>query len=307
MLPRISALTLATLLSAAAADAQALYFSNFESDAGGFTATADWQRGMPTGAVGTALGGYGGAEPIGGYSGANCFGTVLGGLHSVSTVSSLSQTFDFTGSTNTTLTFVEYIESGGNTFDTAEVMVNGTQEYLSSGNSSLDWRTVTLDLTAYDGQAAVTIDFLFSTTAVVERVGWYLDDVRINMDEPVNYGTGCSSGTIPSAGFRGGPIAGTDFTVTLADAPATSAGALIIGFARQSIDLGLIGFSGCTLLHTGNISASISTDANGAAALEIPLGAGVVGVPLLTQWFVLTPAQAQLLHSSDGLETTIQN
>lgn len=169
-----------------------IYFSDFEADNGGWSGTGDWQWGTPVGANGTDLGGFGGNEPTGGFSGDNVWGTILGGLHNPSTVSNLTQTFDFSGFTGVSFAFQEWIDSGGNAFDTAEIFVNGNLEYFSDGLSNGDWREVVLDWSAYDGLSNVTVDFQFSTTGVVERVGWYLDDVSITgraaIPEPASLG-----------------------------------------------------------------------------------------------------------------------
>jgi bacillopeptidase F len=165
-----------------AAAQSTVYFSDFEADGGGWTpsgVTGDWERGSPTGVTGTSLGGSGGAEPVGGFSGDFVWGTRIGGLHGRSADEDLTQTFDFTGLSDVTLSFYEYIDTGGSTFDMATVQVNGNQEYLSSGSSGFAWREVVLDLGAYDGQSGVEINFNLLTTTVVERMGWYIDDVRI--------------------------------------------------------------------------------------------------------------------------------
>ena len=74
-------------VAAGTASAQ-VYFNDFEADGGGFVGTGDWERGTPTGVVGADLGGFGGAEPTGGFSGDFVWGTVIGGLHSASSISS---------------------------------------------------------------------------------------------------------------------------------------------------------------------------------------------------------------------------
>lgn len=167
------------LASVGTATADVIYFSDFEADGGGWAADNDWERGIPIGANGSALGGFGGPEPVGGLSGDFVWGTVIGGLHSPSTVSTLTQTFDFTGFSDVTLDFFEWIDSGSDEFDTAVVAGDGTELYTSDGDSGEAWRNVVLDLSAYDGQASVDISFVFSSTSVVERVGWYLDDILI--------------------------------------------------------------------------------------------------------------------------------
>lgn len=170
---KIAAIGVAALVSAASGQ---IYFSSFETGADGFTGTGDWERGIPNGFDGAD---YGGPEPVGGHTGDYAFGTVIGGQHNPNTVSVLSQTFDLSGWTDVTLTYWEYLESGSNSFDTAETFVNGDLLLLADGNSGLDWREVNLDLGAYEGMSDVTVEFVFSTTGVVERVGWYIDDVAL--------------------------------------------------------------------------------------------------------------------------------
>lgn len=151
-----------------------VYFSDFESDGGGFTGTGDWERGTPIGVDP----GSGGPEPVGGFSGDFVWGTVIGGAHSASTISSLSISIDATGFTGLALNFYEWLDSGGNSFDTAEVLINGSVIDLRDGGPTNNWREVNLDLSAYDN-TVFDLEFLFSTTAVVNRVGWYIDDVAV--------------------------------------------------------------------------------------------------------------------------------
>lgn len=168
-------LVTATAIATFATCASAQYFSDLEANNGGWAGTGDWQWGMPTGFVG----GFSSTEPNGGFSGDNVWGTVLGGNHSASTVSSLTQSIDVTGFTGLMLDFYEWSDSGSNAFDTAKVYVNGTEVYLSDGDSSDAWRLVSLDLSAFDGATSLNINFEFSSTAVVERTGWYLDDIAV--------------------------------------------------------------------------------------------------------------------------------
>jgi hypothetical protein len=183
----VKRITLAVLLclSTSALTQAQVYFSDFETDDGGFVGDNDWERGVPNGFMGD----FSSTEPIGGHSGDFVWGTVIGGDHSPSTISTLAQTFDLTGRFNVQLSFWEWIDSGSNAFDTAEVIVNGNQEYLSDGFSNAAWRNVTLDLAAYDNQSAVDIAFVFTTTGVVERTGWYVDDVGLTaVPEPTGAG-----------------------------------------------------------------------------------------------------------------------
>ncbi|MFI4881321.1 MAG: PEP-CTERM sorting domain-containing protein [Phycisphaerales bacterium JB064] len=177
----LTVIALAGATSMAAAQST-IYSSDFEADGGGWTASGvngDWERGSPTGVTGTSLGGSGGAEPTGGFSGDFVWGTVIGGLHGVGSDEQLTQNFDFTGLSDVSLNFQEWILTGSSSFDMASVIVNGDELYLSNGDSGEAWRAVNLDLSAYDGMSSVDITFNFTSTTVVERMGWYIDDVSI--------------------------------------------------------------------------------------------------------------------------------
>lgn len=177
----LTVLALAGAASVAAAQST-IYFSDFETDGGGWTPsgiTGDWERGIPTGVVGSDIGGSGGAEPVGGFSGDFVWGTRIGGLHGRSADENLSQTFDFTGLTDISFSFYEYIDTGSSAFDQAKVFVNGEERYLSDGSSGFAWREVVLDLNDFSGLSSVEITFNLTTTTVVERMGWYIDDVSI--------------------------------------------------------------------------------------------------------------------------------
>jgi MYXO-CTERM domain-containing protein len=170
---KLIAFTSVCALAFAAGTASAAYFSDFEADDGGLVGTGDWQWGMPVGFDGAD---YGGPEPDGGFSGDMAWGTIIGGQHSPSTVSTLTlagQNLDLAE----TLSWYEWIDSGGNTFDTARVLVAGTEVYLSDGNSMQAWRQITIDLTPFTGTGDIV--FEFATTSVVERVGWYIDDLSV--------------------------------------------------------------------------------------------------------------------------------
>ncbi|MEM9837828.1 MAG: VPLPA-CTERM sorting domain-containing protein [Pseudomonadota bacterium] len=148
------------------------FFADFETSDNGFVATGDWQRGIPTGFDGAD---FGGPEPIGGNSGDWVFGTIIGGQHNPNTVSDLTLTADLTDVT--TLSFWEFIDSGSAEFDTAQVLVDGFEVYLSDGGPTGTFRNVVLDVADFTG--VVDIVWRFSSTGVVERVGWYIDDVAL--------------------------------------------------------------------------------------------------------------------------------
>jgi hypothetical protein len=171
---KIAAITTAALVAAAQGQ---IYFSSFENGPDGFSGDGDWELGIPTGFDDAD---YGGPEPVGGHTGDYAWGTIIGGQHSANTRSTLGQTFDLSGWSDVSLTYYEWLDSGGNSFDTAETFVNGDLLLLADGGPTNGWREVNLDLSAYDGMSSVTVEFVFDTTSVVERVGWYIDDVSLN-------------------------------------------------------------------------------------------------------------------------------
>jgi hypothetical protein len=72
------------------------------------------------------------------------------------------------------------------TFDTIDLQVNGDLLFEdTSPNPTADWTSLVLDLSPYAGMAAVTVDFNLDVTTVVNRTGWYLEDVTIEGCEPV--------------------------------------------------------------------------------------------------------------------------
>jgi len=168
-------------VAGAACAASGQYFSDFEADNGGLIATGDWEWGMPVGADGAALGGSASSEPLGGFSGDNVWGTVLGGLHSAGTTSTLTLAGVDLGSA-IELSFWEWSDSGSNSFDMASVLVDGTEVYLSDGNSNDAWRQISIDLSSFSGTGDIT--FQFTTTTVVDRTGWYIDDLRVAVPSP---------------------------------------------------------------------------------------------------------------------------
>ncbi|MCA8950633.1 MAG: hypothetical protein KDE27_14110 [Planctomycetes bacterium] len=298
----------AAVFTIAAATLPAQFFTDFENGADGFSATGDWQLGSPIGVVGSQLpNGFGGPEPVGGFSGQNCFGTVIGGLHSPSTVSTLSRTFDFSSSHGTTLHYREWLESGGNSFDRAQVIVNGNVEYLGDGDSNSAFRLVSLDLSAYDGLASVVVEFVFSTTGVVERVGWYVDDVGINVANGP-FGAGCSDGQIPDIAFsRNGSLGVIDLSSTLANRPA----ALMLGFDNltwggQPLPFALTAFGrpDCFILVNPLANLLVWTDASGNASYSFQAGP-LSGVTLFCQWIVADPGAAHELHVTSGLAVSL--
>jgi len=156
---------------------------DFESNDGGFLPTATWD---PVGdwawtdSYDYSL--YTGAytPPPNAYSGDGLWATVPHGDYTNAGGSSfLSKTIDLTGVTDAEISFYEWHDVFGS-FDWIAVNVNGVQEWFhDSSTPSTSWQLVTIDLDDYAGQSSVEIVFELYATTVVERAGWYIDDVTI--------------------------------------------------------------------------------------------------------------------------------
>lgn len=165
-----------------------LYVSDFESDDGGWVATADWD---PVGDW--EWGEYDIANYIGlnnpppaAHSGTHLWATKLNDDYTNSGGNSwLSQTFDFSGFVNVHMTFASWAEVFFS-FDTAQLFVNGDLVYeRETSDPPADWEILDIDLSAYDNLSEVEIVFQLFATTVVNRAGWYVDDVRISGDADI--------------------------------------------------------------------------------------------------------------------------
>lgn len=79
---------------------------------------------------------------------------------------------------NTELRFMQWHDVFVN-FDFMEVRVNGNVEFFNDTlRVSPDWYLTTIDLSQYQG-GMVVIEFAMFATTVVNRSGWYLDDIAV--------------------------------------------------------------------------------------------------------------------------------
>ena len=159
------------------------YLSDFEADDGGWTGSgaAPWEWGAPVLGVHAGCDTTPEDEPAGAASGTNVGATNLDGCYANSDSESLlSQTFDFSSLpapiqlawTNWYEVFVA--------FDMGEVRVNGGAPLFEiTTTAPTGYVHQSVDLSAFAGNPAVTIDFRLFATSVVNRSGWYLDDVAI--------------------------------------------------------------------------------------------------------------------------------
>jgi len=191
---------------------------DFEADDGGFSGDGDWEWGAPSSGPGNA------------NSGVNVWATQLAGNYSSSSNSRLETPVIVipSGSTYAKLSFwqwynIETNYDGGNvkistdggsswTILTPDIGYNGT---ASSGNAAIpgepcftgsggqNWHQVVFDLTPYKGASAI-IRLHFGSDSSVQRVGWYVDDMRIEGAEdtagPEFVSTSVPAGTFDEVG-----------------------------------------------------------------------------------------------------------
>lgn len=161
-----------------------VFFSDFESDNGGLVSGGggDWEYGtIPVNFSGAGCeSSY--ESPGGAYSGTKGWGTILDGCHhNLGAFSDLSFSVDLSNPEylGAKLNFAQWYNVFVS-FDYIQVAVNGTVIWLNnSEQDSNDWLTTSLDLASYVGQANVAITFQLYATTVVNRAGWYIDDVGV--------------------------------------------------------------------------------------------------------------------------------
>jgi hypothetical protein len=160
-----------------------VYSSDFEADDGGWTGSGfgEWQWGALVTGVWEGCDTVPEEEPAGAFSGANVQATNLDGCYQNSgATSTLSQTFDFTDVMPPILLRGAHFHNVFGAFDTIDLQVNGDVLFEdTSANPTADWTGLVVNLDAYAGLAAVTLDFNLNVTTVVNRTGWYLDDLEI--------------------------------------------------------------------------------------------------------------------------------
>jgi hypothetical protein len=171
-----------------------VFFSDFEADNGGGVGTLDWEWGVYAwaGTCGTQY------PPATAFSGSSMWATVLnecynnlgnnsgysstGACSNTNTAddSILSFTIDLTGLSEAWLYWWEWYDVYSY-WDWAEVYVNGTvvfQHCESSYTVPTQWVQQEVDISAFVGGVA-TIEFHMMASSVVERSGWFIDDLLI--------------------------------------------------------------------------------------------------------------------------------
>jgi len=178
------------------------YFSDFESDNGGWASAGygDWEYGSVVSGAFSGCDNSTEPEPAGSNSGSNCWATVLNGCYANSSNESiLTQTFDFSGLSGTIEMSWYQWHHVFYDFDTGKVYANGDLVWeLTSSDPTADWGQQIADLSAYAGNAAVTITFELHASSVVNKMGWYIDDIRIQAGAG-----GAGASTVPTMGEYG--------------------------------------------------------------------------------------------------------
>jgi len=168
-----------------------VFFTDFEGNNGGGAGTLDWEWGSY--AWSGAVCGYTPAPPVAPYSGTDMWGTVLNDCYNnlgnnsnpctnadPTDDSILTFIVDLTGLSEAWLYWWEWPDINLS-FDWAEIRVNGNvvwQNCTGGYVAPTAWIQQEVDISAYVG-APVTVTFHFLASTVVERGGWWIDDLLI--------------------------------------------------------------------------------------------------------------------------------
>jgi hypothetical protein len=154
-------------------------FYDFEADDGGFVGTGGWEWGTNYNYTGAGCDGVN-YPPSAPFSGVGMWATVLNGCYPNSgAFSTLSFSADLSGQSSAILQWWDWYDVF-ETFDYGEVRVNGALVYDRATSYVIPtaWEQHQVDLTPYVGGMA-NIEFRMFATTVVNRAGWYIDDVLV--------------------------------------------------------------------------------------------------------------------------------
>ena len=183
--------------------------TDFEADDGGLTGTNDWEWGTYAYGAGCSSN----APPPAPHSGGKMWGTVLNNCYNnlgnnqgydscTSTVpdddSVLSFDIDLTAIATARLCWWEWVDLYL-PWDPGMVWVNGTPVHEHCDAAAQSWNETCVDLTPFAG-AMATVEYRMLASTVVERAGWYIDDLK------VFYGSDCDGVETPlfADGFESG-------------------------------------------------------------------------------------------------------
>ena len=138
---------------------------DFEADNGGLIATNDWEWGTPAN-----------NGPSTAHSGSNCWGTVIDGLPTLSTISDLDFQIEITGA-NPEFDFFQWYYGSTSSYY-YRIFVDDGSGYVQLEQwqgSNQAWNMHTVDLSAYTGIIKMRLQ-LETGTYIGSYAGWYVDD-----------------------------------------------------------------------------------------------------------------------------------
>ncbi|MCL4836635.1 MAG: DUF11 domain-containing protein [Thermoanaerobaculia bacterium] len=259
------------------------HLADFEADDGGWVESGfgEWERGPVVTGVYQLCDTVPRPEPTGAPSGVNVFATNLDGCYANSGQASLlSRTFDFSSlAAPIQLDWTNWYEVF-TTFDIGEVLVNGTQVFnIVPSTATAAYQDESADLSAYAGNAAVTVAFRLFATTVVNRMGWYIDDVEVLtcVPELVDADLELTKQVAPATAAPGDQVVFTLTVTNLGPGDATDAmvtdtlpaGLVYVGndcgatFAAPTLTWNIGQFTAWTTL-TCNVTATLAPDATGS-------------------------------------------
>ncbi|MBN1480126.1 VWA domain-containing protein [candidate division KSB1 bacterium] len=158
---------------------QNIFQETFESGASNWSMDGSWAVGTPT------------TGPGQGHASSQCAGTNLGGSYPNHADDALvTPTINLPSVTGPDsyirLTFWEWFETESG-YDYGKVYIltdNGTDRtLLDSRDGWSDWRETMIELTSYAGES-VQIEFRFTSDGSATQEGWFIDDVRLVLEQP---------------------------------------------------------------------------------------------------------------------------
>ena len=225
-----------------------IYMANMNTNPG-WSATGQWQWGVPTGQGGAS---HGNPDPAGGYTGSKVCGVNLSGDYSTATGGPFyltTQVINCSGFENIHLKFYRWLNTDYQPFVSASVEVSKnastwTTVWVNTGTEITDssWQFLDYDISSIaDNQPTVYIRWGYKITGgALAYSGWNIDDMQI-IGDPISIpctltvnSSGASSVDIGSSTGHGGITnytqtltTGTDVTLT---APAGASGLTFTGW-----------------------------------------------------------------------------
>ena len=141
-------------------------------------------------------------------------------------------------------------------------------------------------------------------TAVAE----YIDHVHGSFS---TYGRGCpgTRGRVPTLAGSGHPDVGSVISLDVANARSSAKGFLLLGLGKVSVDLGIIGMPGCTMLVSGVANLQFTTNRSGIAQvpLFLNLDKSLIGTHFYLQAALPDPGTATptKVTVTNGLDVTL--